>query len=173
MQHEAVCAIEATLEQDLFCQAGAAGFEKSCIRCVWFCTRSISRNFNSLSIRFHRRIAGNSGTMPTPAITLQKMTLLYKKQNWKYSRIYKRIWCLVFEHSDLFGQQHGCTRSFNGTRSMDQIHDHNLSYGRFYNSNSSVYEFLPVDSMPVHRYIQSNPPRSMIVSEHHATKDCP
>jgi tetratricopeptide (TPR) repeat protein len=54
--------------------------------------------------------------------------------------------------------QHGCTRSFNGTRSMDEIHDHNLSYGRFYNSNSSVYEFLPVDSMPVHRYIQSNPP---------------
>ena len=79
----------------------------------------------------------------------------------------------VFEHSDLFGQQHGCTRSFNGTRSMDEIHDHNLSYGRFYNSNSSVYEFLPVDSMPVHRYIQSNPPRSMIIWERHATKGCP
>jgi hypothetical protein len=63
MQHEAVCAIEATLEQDLFCQAEAAGFEKSCIRCVWFCTRSISRDFNSLSIRFHRRIAGNSGKL--------------------------------------------------------------------------------------------------------------
>jgi hypothetical protein len=61
---------------------------------------------------------------------------------------------------DLLGQQYGCTRSlsFNGTRSMDQIIDHNLSYGRFCNSNSSVYEFLPVDSMPVHRYIQSNPP---------------
>jgi hypothetical protein len=61
----------------------------------------------------------------------------------------------VFEHFDLFGQQHGCTRSFNGTRSMDQIHDHNLYYGRFYNSNSSVYKFLPVYSMPVHRCFQS------------------
>jgi hypothetical protein len=72
MQHEAVCAIEVTLEQDLFCQAGAAGLGKSCIHCVGFCTRSISRNFNSVSMRFHRHIAGNSGMMPTPAITLQK-----------------------------------------------------------------------------------------------------
>ena len=74
MQHEAVCAIEATLEQDLFCQAGAAGFEKSCIRCVSFCTRSISRIFNSSSIRFHRRIAGNSGTMQKwPCFTRNKI----------------------------------------------------------------------------------------------------
>jgi hypothetical protein len=60
---------------------------------------------------------------------------------------------------DLFGQQqrHTTSLSFNGTRSMDQIIYHNLSYGRFCNLNSSVYDFLPVDSMPVHRYIQSNP----------------
>jgi hypothetical protein len=149
--------MEATLEQDLFCQAGAAGFRKSCIRCVWFCTRSISRNFNSLSIRFHRRVAGNSGTMPTPPITLQKITLLYKKTKLK---IFPDLQNDMM-HFYLFGQ-HACTRSFNGTRSMDQIHDHNLSSGRFYNSNSSVYEFLPVDSMPVHRCFQSKISRSMI-----------
>ena len=71
MQHEAVRAIEATLQQDLFCQAGAAGLGKSFFHCVVFC---ISRNFNSVSIRFYRHIAaaGNSGMMPTPAVTLQK-----------------------------------------------------------------------------------------------------
>jgi hypothetical protein len=69
MQHEAVRAFEATLEQDLFCQAGAAGLGNSFFHCVVFC---ISRNFNFVSIRFYRHIAGNSGMMPTPAITLQK-----------------------------------------------------------------------------------------------------
>jgi hypothetical protein len=69
MQHEVVRAFEATLQQDLFCQARAAGLGKSFFHCVVFC---ISWNFNSVSFRFYRHIVGNSGMMPTPAITLQK-----------------------------------------------------------------------------------------------------
>ena len=150
MQHETVWAIETTFVQDLFCQAGAVGLWKGCVCCVWFCTRSFSWNHHSISMRFDRQIEGKSvwsipsGMIPTCmfAADLIHQSEVFMPWNWHILTYFK--------------QQYGCTQSINGTRSIYQILHNNLSYGRFSKSNSSVYRYIPVDSIPVHSHVQSN-----------------